>query len=185
MIVILQKNAGCSSMTFVKKLNCDRLFMSLTASLWFTAITWIIISETNHRLFFLNKLECACLPIKSQSWVDSYFEILTRISYLLRIVVGLSAWPWDNKPGADGSWLTKKYSQVSISLKLPWGNCSVVIFEPSILRLRCFIAAGQFAFPFYLSFDQALPVKQCSPTLKQSAQFAPVGIALRGILGST
>ena len=52
--------------------------------------------------------------------------------------------------------------------------------------LRCFIAAGQFAFPFCLLLDPALlVVEQCSPTLNQSAQLALVGIALRGIPGST
>ena len=62
--------------------------------------------------------------------------------------------------------------------------CSdVSSFAPA---LRRFIAAGQFAFPLHLSFDQTLPVKHCSPTLNQSAQFALVGIVLsRGILGST
>ena len=64
-----------------------------------------------------------------------------------------------------------------------WLYLNQVIF--SLLRLRCFIAADQFAFLFWFSFDQALLVKQCSPLLNQSAQFALVGIALRGILGST
>ena len=64
-----------------------------------------------------------------------------------------------------------------------WLYLNQVIF--SLLRLRCFIAAGQFAFPFYLSFHQAL--KQCSSslTLNQSAQFSMVGIVLGGILGSS
>ena len=64
-----------------------------------------------------------------------------------------------------------------------WLYLNQVIF--SLLRLKCFIAAGQLVFPFYLSFDQALLVKQCSPTLNQSAQFALVEVALRGIPGST
>ena len=43
------------------------------------------------------------------------------------------------------------------------------------LETKIFSAAGQFVFPFYFSFDQALI--QYSATLNQSAQFALVRIA--------
>ena len=32
------------------------------------------------------KTWCVCLPITSQSWIDSYFEILARISYFVYLL---------------------------------------------------------------------------------------------------
>ena len=64
----------------------------------------------------------------------------------------------------------------------------MVIFEPTNifpLETEMFFPAGQFAFPFYLSFDQALPVKLCSPTLNWSAQFALVQVVVVALMLAT
>ena len=43
---------------------------------------------------------------------------------------------------------------IEIVLLMVWLYLNQALF--SLLRVRCFSAAGQFVFPFYLSFDQAL-----------------------------
>ena len=74
--------------------SLDQLHRSLAEDLHVIAYLVLILSYNLNSDYesssvcshYTVKLECVSLPITSQSWIDSYSEILAMISCLLRIV---------------------------------------------------------------------------------------------------
>ena len=136
--------------------------------LWFSVIIWIRI--TNHCLSAFNELECLTddhiAKLERFILIDSYFEILARISYLIRIV-SLPAWPWPDRHGAVPGAGRCKLLIDEIEVLIVWLYLNKAIF--SLLRLSFSV---HWSICLYLSPDQA----SINKMLSNSAQFALRGI---------
>ena len=89
------QNVGTRLTTHVISFPALMLSYQLNNPFWFLRI--IVFSA-------LNKLECVCLLITSQSYIDLYFEILARSPCFVSLPVTVR--PWHNKPEASWPLLT-------------------------------------------------------------------------------
>ena len=96
------------------------IFTSLTAQLQSSVKIWIIVVITNQRLLCSHAINLSVrLPITSQSYIDSYFEILARSSCFVGYQFYLDT---TNMEPADHFCLMNRACKWGSPYKLPWWN---------------------------------------------------------------